>query len=304
MTQKKIIILGGQGFVGLNISKYILTKKKKYKLILIGNETKLKRIFTKREKKKLTIYNIDIHEIRKLPSEIFKGAVVINAFLTKKTPHKIFSKKYIKLCNFLKKKNINRFILLSSISVYGKTIKAIVSEKIPLNPFSNYGKVCFSAEKISKKLFKNKLIILRIANIFGKYRSKNGIIEKILTNLLIKFKYHLTDSNLKRTYINVSTLVKIISILIDKDLKKDIVYNISNPNYVFNFSKLNVKISKILKKKVIYYLKSKKIINNHDSVCFPKTFMKEFNFSFKNIFENELLQVAKFIVSNLKKQTS
>ena len=104
MTQKKIIILGGQGFVGLNISKYILTKKKKYKLILIGNETKLKKIFTKREKKKLTIYNIDINEIRKLPSVIFKGAVVINAFLTTETPLKIFSKKYIKLCNFLKKK--------------------------------------------------------------------------------------------------------------------------------------------------------------------------------------------------------
>jgi len=301
MIQKKIIILGGQGFVGLNISKYILSKKKNYKLILIGNKTKLKKIFSNKEKVKLTIHNIDINEIGKLPSKIFRDAVVINAFLTTKTSFKIFRKKYIKLCNFLKKNNINRLILLSSISVYGKTIKAITSEKIQINPISNYGKICNQAEKISKKFLKNKLIILRIANIFGMYRSKNGIIEKILTNLLIKLKYYLTDQNLKRTYINVSTLVKIISILIDEDLKKKIVFNISNPNYVFNFDRLNNKISKIFKLKTLYYPKNKKIVNDHNSVCLPKTFMKKFNFTFKNNFENELLSVAKFIVDKSRK---
>jgi UDP-glucose 4-epimerase len=295
---KKIIILGGQGFVGLNMSKYILTKKKNYKLILIGNKTKLKKIFTKREQVKLTIYDIDINKISKLPNEIFRDAVIINAFLTTKTPFKIFRKKYVKLCNFLKENNINRLILLSSISVYGETTKAIVSEKIRINPISNYGKICAQAEKISKKFLKNKLITLRIANIFGIYRSKNGIIEKILTNLLIKFKYYLIDSNLKRTYINVSTLVKIISILIDKELKKNIVFNISNPNYVFNFKSLSIKISKFFKTKTLYYPKNKKIINDHDSICLPKTFMREFNFTFKNTFENEILSVAKFILAN------
>ena len=44
MIQKKIVILGGQGFVGLNISKYFLSKKINYKLILIGNKTKLKKM--------------------------------------------------------------------------------------------------------------------------------------------------------------------------------------------------------------------------------------------------------------------
>jgi len=302
MIQKKIVILGGQGFVGLNISKYFLSKKINYKLILIGNKTKLKKIFTKKEKAKLIIHEIDINEIRKLPGEIFRDAIIINAFLTTKNSFKIFRKKYVKICNFLKNNNINRLILLSSISVYGKTTNDINSEKIRINPITNYGKICVLAEKISKKIFKNKLITLRIANIFGKYRSKNGIIEKILTNLLTKFKYHLTDPNLKRTYINVSTLVKIISILIEKNFKKNIVLNISNPNYIFNFEKLNIKITEILKKKIFHYSKNKKIINNYNSVCLPKTFTKNFNFRFKNDFKKELFQVAKFIKDNEEKK--
>lgn len=297
---KKIIILGGQGFVGLNISKYFLAKKKNYKLILIGNKTKLKKIFTKKEKAKLIIHNIDIYEVGKLPCEIFRDAIIINAFLMTKISFKNFKKNYFKLCKFLEKNSINKLILLSSISVYGKTNKTIISEKNVVNPISDYGKRCAVAEKISEKFFKKKLITLRIANIFGEYRFKNGTIEKIVANLVTKSKYHLTDPNLKRTYINASTLVKIISIIIDKNIKKKLLINISNPNYIFNFKTLNILISKILKKKILYYPKNKQIKNNHDSVCIPKTFVKKFNYKFINNFAEELFHIAKFIKNNKK----
>ena len=301
MIQKKIIILGGQGFVGLNICKYFLTKKKNYRLILIGNQTKLKKIFNKREKENLMIYDIDIYETERLSGEIFKDAIIINASLMTKTSIKIFKKNYIKLCKFLKKNRINRFILLSSISVYGKRTKPIVSEKIKINPFSDYGKRCVLAEKISKEFFKDKLTTLRIANIFGKYRFRYGTIEKILANFLTKSKHHLINSSLKRTYINVSTLVRIISILIEKYQKKNIFYNISNPNYIFNFEQLNIQISKIFCKQLFYYPKKRIIKNNYDSVCLPKTFIKKFNFKFKNNFKEEIYEVAKFIEKNEKK---
>lgn len=300
MIQKKIIILGGQGFVGINLSKYFLKYDKKYKLIIIGNKTNFKNIFTKKENKKITIYNIDIYDLEKLSCKIFEDAIIINTSLMANISLKKFEKKYIKLCKFLKQNNINKFILLSSISVYGKTTKTIISEKIKINPISVYGKRCALAEKISTTLFKDRLITLRIANIFGKYRFNKGTIEKIVANLLNKSKYHIVNSSLKRTYVNISTIVRAISVLIDKSGNKNTIFNIGNPNYVFNFEQLNIKISKILNKEIFYYQKKNKITNNYESVCFPKTFMKKFNFKFKNNFKKELYEVASFIKDNEK----
>ena len=41
MNKKKIVIFGGQGFIGLNLAKYFL-KHYKSQLILIGNKSSLK----------------------------------------------------------------------------------------------------------------------------------------------------------------------------------------------------------------------------------------------------------------------
>ena len=300
MIQKKIVILGGQGFVGINLSKYFLKYHKKYHLIIIGNKTNFKNIFTKNENKKMTIYNIDIYDIKKLPSKIFKDAIIINTSLMSNISLKYFKKRYFNLCTFLQQNDVSKFILLSSISVYGKRTKTIISEKTKIRPISLYGKRCVLAEKISKKFFKNKLITLRIANIFGKFRFKKGTIEKIIANLLIKSKYDLINSSVKRTYINVETLVRIISVLIDKSLNRNSLFNIANPKYVFNFEELCIKISKIFNKKISYYSQKTKIQNNYNSICLPNTFMKKFNFKFTNNLKKELFELAKFIKDNEK----
>lgn len=159
--------------------------------------------------------------------------------------------------------------------------------------------MCIS-RKISKKFFNKKLITLRIANIFGKFRFKKGTIEKIISNLLIKLKYDLNNSSLKRTYINVETLVRIISLLIDKSFNRNLLFNIGNPKYVFNFEELCIIIGNIFNKKISYYSQKTKIRNNYNSICLPNTFMKRFNFKFTNNLKKELFELAKFIKENEK----
>ena len=52
MIKKNIIILGGQGFVAINICKFFLKKKGNFNFILIGNKSRIKNVFSKNEKKK------------------------------------------------------------------------------------------------------------------------------------------------------------------------------------------------------------------------------------------------------------
>lgn len=295
MIQKKIIILGGQGFIGINICKILFNKKKKYKLILIGNNSKLKNIFNDGEKKKLKIYNIDIFNIEKLPLNLFKNSIVINTALISKIPLLTFKKKYLKLCNQLKKRNINKFILLSTIAVYGNEVQKISSENLKINPISSYGKRCFEAEKISKKILKNKSIILRITNIFGKYRFNKGVIEKILSNSISNVKFALDKSIYKRTYIYAPTLVKIILILISKKIEENFIFNIGNPYYIYNFKQLKKRIETTLKNKIPTIESNEKIVNNFHSVCYPKKFVEKFKFKFHDNFEKEILETLSFL---------
>ena len=66
MNQKKIVIFGGQGFLGVNICKYFL-KYSTYQLISIGNRSKNKNnFFSAQERKKITFLEFDIFEYRNL----------------------------------------------------------------------------------------------------------------------------------------------------------------------------------------------------------------------------------------------
>ena len=66
MNKKKIIIFGGQGFIGLNITKYFL-KYSRIQIILIGNKSKLKnKIFSKKDKEKIIFHENDIYDLKKL----------------------------------------------------------------------------------------------------------------------------------------------------------------------------------------------------------------------------------------------
>ena len=267
-------------------------------MVLIGNKTKLRNVFSKKENSKLLMYNIDIYNINKLPPHLLKHSIVINASLMSEIPLKEFKNKYLKLCQHLNEASISKLILLSSISVYGNKNKVIKNEKLKISPISKYSKRCFAAENISNKIFEDKCITLRISNVFGKYRLDKGTIEKILSNFLFKTKHILNNSKYKRTYISATSLVEIIFILINKKIKKNLVLNIGNPNYIFEFKQILSRTEKIFKKRMNLKFNNKKIKNNYNSICYPATLINKFNFKFKDNFKNEILDLYNFIKKN------
>ena len=60
-----------------------------------------------------------------------------------------------------------KFVLASSVSVYGKTLKELpADESTPVNPDSHYAISKYKAEQLVHK--KKKHVILRISTIYGK----------------------------------------------------------------------------------------------------------------------------------------
>ena len=282
--KRKIIIFGGQGFIGSNLTNFYL--KKNYEVISIGRLSD----FSSNKKKlslshKFKIFECDFFNITKFNQIDFNDSNVIFAGLNGKIKIREFKKKFSNLIIYLMKKKINKFILLSSISVYGDT-RIPVNELSKTQPINLYAKNCLAAEKIvSKNLskFKNKFIVLRIANVFGIPNKNPSMIEKIILNNLFDKKFTFYKKNLIRSYIEINTLIKIIYKLIT--IKDSLfIYNISNPHYIFSFKDIcsifenNLKISN----KIIFNTQKPLIIK---SICNTNEIQKVFNFNEKFVFE-------------------
>lgn len=235
MYRRKIIILGGNGFIGTKLSNFY--SKKKINTVSIGRSSRSKNIYSK-SNKYLKNIKINFFNIKKLENYIDAKSIVIFSGLNGKIQNKEFKKNFEDLILFLNSKKIKRFLLLSSVSVYGNR-KLKNYENSLTKPINNYAKNCLTAEKILKKSFyhKKNFIILRIANVFGENRVNLSVIEKIIYNNIINNKYNFYKQNIIRSYVSINDLVKIIFMLSSKKIVQNI-YNISNPNYQYSFKKL------------------------------------------------------------------
>ena len=92
-----------------------------------------------------------------------------------------FKDKFKNLIDFLLKNRVKKIILLSSVSVYGSSNR-IFNEKSSTNIKSKYSKFCKISEDICLNKDSEKIVIIRVANLFGNRRDKPSFIEKIILN--------------------------------------------------------------------------------------------------------------------------
>ncbi len=144
--KRNILLFTGNGFIGLNLIKYLNKKRNKISIyIREKNNFKIP--------KNIQIFKKDIFHIKKIP---IKNATVV--LTTLNNSKKNFKFKFKKLLDIIHKSNPKKIILISSVSVYSKKS-------------NNYSKNCRIAENECKNKF-NNLIILRVGNIFGEFRIK------------------------------------------------------------------------------------------------------------------------------------
>ena len=256
-----ILITGGLGFAGSVLTKHLLKKGFKVKVIdkLLFDNSHLKNF---KKIKNFQFNKIDILDYNKI-EKYFKNnnfdivfhlaAIVgdpaskVNLALTKKTNLNASKK----LLNISKKYNVGKFIFFSTCSNYGLNKKSkLLKEEDNLKPLSPYAKTKVNFEKyLLKDNSKIQKIILRISTLYGiSPRMRFDLtINEFSKKIYFKEKFDVYHADTWRPYLNLKDLALIVEKLIKhKDLKKNkLIFNtgFSDENYtkrdiINNISKL------------------------------------------------------------------
>lgn len=289
--RENIIILGAQGFIGINLIK--LLSNKKMNLIGIGNKS-LNKNFLNKLNCKFICTNI-------FEKKLYDKYVNINStiiFLAS-IQNKNFIVNFISLINYFKKKKIKKIIFLSSSSLYGNN-KSIINEETVLKPINNQGHFFLKLEKIiAKNLCKSKTstIILRVFNVYGPYRKKRGLIEQMIISFLKNEKISIQSKSFLRSYIGVKDLCKIIDTFIKHDLKQKLLLNVYNKKFILSFDKIHQILKKQFKKDLLIdYSINKKVIKN--SICKSLKISRILKFKMDNNFNDEIIKLIKHYKKN------
>ncbi len=228
IKNKKILIIGGYGFIGKNLYGRL---KKTNKVLRFGKTNKNTKKINLKNLKKVK-YNFDI---------IFYCAGSGTVTLSNSNPREDYHRNVVSVRETLKYINLfsNKpdLIFVSSAAVYGNSIK-----KKKLKPISNYGKNKLLAEKAIIKFSKKekiRSIILRFFSIYGP-----GLKKQLIWDAINKFK--------KKDFTFYGTGDEIRSWMFVDDAIKLIIYSykkLSTKNQIFNLSSgENIKVKAILNK--------------------------------------------------------
>jgi nucleoside-diphosphate-sugar epimerase len=164
--EQKITIIGGSGFVGTNLCKFLFDQSIPFEII----DLKLSHRFPKLTK------IADVRDFKSL-SRAIDGSIVVNLAAVHsdniKDKNEYFAtnvtgaENIVKVCS---EKKINKLVFTSSVAVYGFA-KPGTGEDGNINPFNEYGRTKYLAEQryrdwsVEKN---NALVIVRPTVIFGK----------------------------------------------------------------------------------------------------------------------------------------
>ena len=231
--KKKILVVGGAGYVG-GVIVDILLKKKKYDVTVFDNllyedsyRKDCKFIFGDiRDNKfyKSSLNNYD--SIIWLAALVGDGACSINPNLTNEINFETLKK--------LKKNYRKKIIFISTCSVYGAQ-EGILNENSSVNPLSYYASSKLKCEKILKN---TNSIIFRLGTLFGVSDNYSRIRMDLVVNTLcakafFEKKLSVFGGDQFRPILHVKDVGRAIEIAINSNRKG--IYNLSYKNQHIHF---------------------------------------------------------------------
>ncbi len=310
---KNILVIGGGGYIGTVVSKFLLDSGHKVKVLDNFIYKNLNAVKELQKCESFSLIKEDLcseHIYQNLMEEITDVIVLgglVGDPITKKYPelHDKINVKGIKNCiNILKKFSFDKFIFISTCSNYGLiSNNEIADESFPLNPLSLYAKAKVEAEKFILSLKNEKInftpIILRFATAFGASpRMRFDLtINEFAYELLKGNELVVYDPDTWRPYCHVNDFSRLISKVLE-DQKTDFRFEVfnagSNEN---NFTKRQ--IAELLAKKINgskVKFKEGDVDPRNYRVNFQK--LSYLNFQIKHNVKDEIDGLIQFIKKN------
>ena len=220
---EKVIIFGGCGFIGKNLTKYL---KKFYDVIVIDKY--IDDIFLKENKIEFYQYNFEnIDQLRKIINKE-KPNYIINliSYVTSVRELNLFPKMINSNLDILLKiyettkdlETLKLVMQFGSGEEYGN-IEAPFTEIMKEEPVSPYAIAKLLTTNTALMLYKNynfPICIVRPSNLFGKYQTKDKFIPYILEKLKNNEEILTTFGEQKRDFIYIEDFIDIIQKLLEK----------------------------------------------------------------------------------------
>jgi UDP-glucose 4-epimerase len=278
----KFLIIGGAGFLGINIVKKILENKKN-KVDLVDDFSRGKKdyfFFKILKNKNVKSFNLDFsskvlaNKFKNDYDYIFNLAAIVGVKNVLKKPLDVLNKNIsiqknsIEICR--KQKKLKRFIFISTSEVYyaslkKKLIKFPTPEENILtvdnhdNPRSTYMLSKIYCEAITGMAEINYTIV-RPHNIYGPRMGMAHVIPELILRLYKtkSKKMDILNGNFKRTFCYVDDAVKmILSLMYSKKANKK-VFNIGNQKPEVKIIDVARLIAKLQDKKITFKVKLSK----------------------------------------------
>ena len=257
MGETCILITGGCGFIGSNFVRHMLAKYPYNvvnfdKLTYAGNPENLQDI---EKDKRYTFIKGDIAEVSdlekafKLPIETIVNFAaeshVDRSILDPDTFIKTNINGTFQLLEMARKKNVKKFVQISTDEVYGSLGKeGKFSEQTPLAPNSPYSASKTSADVLAMSYYKTynmPVVITRCSNNYGPYQFPEKLIPLIITNALNDIELPVYGDGLNvRDWIHVADHCEAIDVVLHSG-KEGNVYNIGGEN-----ERTNIEIVKLI----------------------------------------------------------
>ena len=287
---KKIILCGGSGYIGTKLTEHLLDNTNHEIVIVDRLDFKLEPEFksTIYSNNRITFHQEDIRNLEFMDTVIEEGCYVVNLAalvgepLCKIKPDEAVdvnfeaAKNLAELC---KKKNIKKFIQLSTCSNYGQA-KEMVSEDGKLFPTSLYAETKVNLEKYLLQNIPNS-VILRCATAYGLSVGRmrfDLLVSDFIKEAWLQKEINVFMPEVHRPIVHVSDISNAISLCIEHEGKISRVYNVGSSNQNYTKREIAEKVSKRLNAplKIVEKVDKRDYIVNFDRIKNELGFVTKF----------------------------